>query len=110
MEEDKKTEVTIGSLYELNKTLMQYQGEKLTQGEINSKKEIIKNFIQKQSDNYYMLLCNERKDYSLFNFIAGDKGVINCYNCVDILIDECLANRGEIRAIDITQDKGAIEI
>ena len=26
------------------------------------------------------------------------------------LIDECLKNRGEIRGIDITKDKGAIEI
>ena len=27
-----------------------------------------------------------------------------------ILVDECLKNRGEIRGIDITKDKGAIEI
>ena len=29
---------------------------------------------------------------------------------VSILVDECLVNRGEIRGIDITKDKGAIEI
>ena len=32
------------------------------------------------------------------------------FDLANILVDECLKNRGEIRAIDITEDKGAIEI
>ena len=56
-----------------------------------------------------MLLCNERKDYTIFhiNNICNDKKPMELSLC---LIDECLKNRGEIRGIDITKDKGAIEI
>ena len=77
---------------------------------LNSKKEIIKNFIMNKTDNFYfMLLCNERKDYTIFDF-DGWKSSEKSLNCAKCLVDECLANRGEIRGIDLTKDKTAIEI
>ena len=117
-EENKTSEVAIGTLYDLNKDLVKRTEIKLSEGVLNSKKEIIKNFIIDTANNYYMLLCNERKDYTIFDFETklyngyedlelNKKRSMDCAKC---LVDECLLNRGEIRGIDITKDKQAIEI
>ena len=112
MEEENKTteqhelDLGIGTLYDVNKTLVEKQEKKLSEGILNSKKEIVKNFIEKTNNVYYMLLSNERKDYTIFKLTSKD----NSMELSKCLIDECLFNRGEIRGIDITQDKGAIEI
>lgn len=113
MEENKTSSIEFGNLYDINKNLVLNQTIELSEGVLNSKKEIIKNFITDTHNFYYMLLCNERKDYTVFDFhLYGgnekDNGTqIKCANC---LVDECLKNRGEIRGIDLTQDKDAIEI
>ena len=103
--------IEFGTLYDINKNIVKQNEVKLNEGILNSKKEIIKNFIIQTNNNYYMLLCNERKDYTVFDFLLDNnketKRPINCAKC---LVDECLANRGEIRGIDLTKDKTAIEI
>lgn len=101
---DTKEIELFGNLYDINKNLVSQTEIKLSEGVLNSKKEIIKNFINKTNNNYYMLLCNERKDYTVFhnNNLSMETA--------KILVDECLINRGEIRGIDLTKDKDAIEI
>lgn len=101
---DTKEIELFGNLYDINKNLVSQTEIKLSEGVLNSKKEIIKNFINKTNNNYYMLLCNERKDYTVFhnNNLSMETA--------KILVDECLVNRGEIRGIDLTKDKDAIEI
>lgn len=102
-------EVTLGTLYDMNKNIVQNSEIKLSEGALNSKKEIVKNFVNKTNNYYYMLLCNERKDYTIFHIdnICNDKKPMELSLC---LIDECLVNRGEIRGIDLTKDNDAIEI
>ena len=111
-EETKQTEFALGTLYDLNKGLVQQNEVKLSEGVLNSKKEVIKNFLVKTNNNYYMLLSNERKDYTIFTMGSNDGYTYEdkSKRLVSILVDECLVNRGEIRGIDITKDKGAIEI
>ena len=111
-EETKQTEFALGTLYDLNKGLVQQNEVKLSEGVLNSKKEVIKNFLVKTNNNYYMLLSNERKDYTIFTMGYNDGYTYEdkSKRLVSILVDECLVNRGEIRGIDITKDKGAIEI
>ena len=111
-EETKQTEFALGTLYDLNKGLVQQNEIKLSEGVLNSKKEVIKNFLVKTNNNYYMLLSNERKDYTIFTMGSNDGYTYEdkSKRLVSILVDECLVNRGEIRGIDITKDKGAIEI
>lgn len=106
--EDKQ--VAVGTLYDINKTLVKQNEIKLSEAALNSKKEIIKNFIDKDDNYYYMLLCNEKRDYTIFEFTEGRKWTERCYNCAKCLIEECLQPRGEIRGIDLTKDKQAIEI
>lgn len=107
-EKEKETTIELGTLYDVNKSIVQNSEKELSQGVINSKKEEIKNFLRKMNNRYYMLLCNERRDYTVFD-LELDKE--NAYDIIlEVLIDECLKNRGEIRGIDITKDKMAIEI
>ena len=54
-----------------------------------------------------MLLCHEQRDYTVFNLTTTDDFAMYTPN---ILIDECLKNRGEIRSIELTANKDAIEI
>ena len=119
MDEEKKTqEVEFGTLYDVNKNLVKQKEIKLSEAVLNSKKEIIKNFLLSTDNNYYMLLCNERKDYTVFDFLASEYDYYEnselekdrCMRCAQCLVDECLTNRGEIRGIDLTKDKDAIEI
>lgn len=111
---EKEEQVVIGTLYDINKNMIKQTEIKLNESVLNSKKEIIKNFIYKTNNNYYMLLCNERKDYTVFDFKRDrdnydwDEPIhMSCAKC---LVDECLIPRGEIRGIDLTKDRNAIEI
>lgn len=109
LEKRKMSDVTLGTLYDVNKGLVAKNEIQLTEGVINSKKEIVKNFIMKTENAHYMLLCKEQSDYTIFrryNMEDTEKAM----EISNILIDECLKNRGEIRGIDLTNDKGAIEI
>ena len=108
--EENKKSIEFGTLYDINKNIVKQNELKLDEGVLNSKKEIIKNFIMSKSEDFYfMLLCNERKDYTIFDF-KDYKTQERSFNCAKCLIDECLINRGEIRGIDLTKDRDAIEI
>lgn len=111
-EKEKETSFELGTLYDMNKNLIQNSEKALSQGMLNSKKEEIKNFLKKTNNEYYMLLCHERRDYTLFDLRYETHNTYKekCQKTVNVLIDECLQNRGEIRGIDITKDKQAIEI
>lgn len=109
LEKTKMSDVTLGTLYDVNKGLVAKNEIELTEGVINSKKEIVKNFVMKTENAHYMLLCKEQSDYTIFrryNMEDTEKAM----EISNILIDECLKNRGEIRGIDLTKDKDAIEI
>lgn len=109
LERKKMSNISLGTLYDVNKNLVLKNEIKLTEGVLNSKKEIITNFMRKMNNTYYMLLCNERKDYTVFKM--NDKNSDDSIReIVSILVDECLKNRGEIRGIDLTKGKDAIEI
>ena len=107
---EKTTNITLGNNYDINKQLVQKYEKKLTDEQLNKKKEIIANFVNNSTDYYFMLLCNEKKDYTVFEFTEGKKWTERCADLAKCLVDECLINRGEIRGIDLTEDKQAIEI
>lgn len=109
LERKKMSNISLGTLYDVNKNLVLKNEIKLTDGVLNSKKEIITNFMRKMNNTYYMLLCNERKDYTVFK-INDKNSDDSIREIVSILVDECLKNRGEIRGIDLTKGKDAIEI
>lgn len=115
LEKKKMSDISLGTLYDVNKNLVLNGEIKLTEGVINSKKEIIKNFLRKMDNTYYMLLCNERKDYTVFRKGSYNEDIYTdddhqLDEITNILVDECIMNRGEVRGIDLTKDKDAIEI
>ena len=111
-EKEKETTFELGTLYDVNKNIVQTSEKELSQGVINSKKEEIKNFLEKTNNEYYMLLCHERRDYTLFDLGCETYYAYKekCKKTVDVLIDECLKNRGIIKSIELTKDRQAIEI
>ena len=105
-----KQSISFGNIYELNKDLVNKYEKILTKEEIENKKQnvILKFLEEREKTFYFMLLCHEQRDYTLFNFIDY-KGEDTDIICADELI-ECLLNRGKIKGIDITKDNNAIEI
>lgn len=100
------------NMYEMNKTLLQQNGKSMSSFKIRQAIEDIAvrttSWAWDTYCRYVMLLCNERKDYTIFhiNDLDLDSGRPE-YK--EALID-CLHNRGEIYDIHVTEDKMAYEI
>ncbi|MCD8210165.1 MAG: hypothetical protein LUC37_01335 [Prevotella sp.] len=96
------------SLYEANKQIT-INDTPLTDNEIkNEIRKIIKPLILRNQDRYFMLLCREQYDYTLFNFYNKDNTTIKT-TIYDIW--ECLTNRGQVMSIlesDLQQESAEI--
>ena len=99
------SEVALGTLYELNKSAMEKE-KRMTNMALNKTLKEMEDFFSKGS--YFMLLCHEQRDYTVFiiNAVteeAGDNAIQN--------LKECLINRGEVLSIDYAPgDQNAFEI
>ncbi len=106
-------EFTAGNMYDINKNLVEqyekpYKGKALT-NLVN--KVAVPYFTEKlQNEQYFMLLCHEKRDYTVFNICNG-------YAIFEDEVSEtvdhfknCLINRGTVYGIDLTEDKIALEI
>ena len=94
------------TLYDLNKDLFQKE-KTLSSTKIKQKRPDIIKFFNEIKNNYYMLLCNELKDYTVFK--TDDKREDTYTIAADELI-LCMQNRGNILSIERTNDKAALEI
>ena len=66
-------------------------------------------FLKDTNAIYYMLLSNERKDYTIFrNEMRNFDEEKLKFEISELM--ECLLNRGLIKGIDLTKDEQAIEI
>lgn len=99
----------MGTVYDLNKQLVQSTEKVISPYKLNEKKKLIKTFVRECKDNYFMLLCNDRKDYTIFNCVS-DKTEDKLNELANVFVDECLINRGQIKGIDLTEHKDAIEV
>ena len=81
--EDAQTEVSLGTLYDLNKGVIQQQPD-LTAEQIAEKSTLVENFIKETKNKYYMLLCNDRRDFTVFTLLDGeDKSAKAAFEMVD---------------------------
>ena len=81
-EKEKETTFELGTLYDVNKNIVQTSEKELSQGVINSKKEEIKNQI-KTFRKYYSLIQDgiyyrltspyEDEEYTAWEFVSEDK-------------------------------------
>ena len=108
-EDVKKTsEITLGTAYDINKDLVQKYEKTLTDEELQQKRELIAQYILEVKQFYFMLLCHEQRDYTLFNLNNESDYEKGLKTATELI--ECLNNRGQIKGIDKTKDNMAIEI
>jgi hypothetical protein len=100
------SEMELGTIYGINKAAVAAETP-LKPFEIKDKLREVKTFLNDNKDKFFMLLCREKYDFTLFDF----------YNKTDIALktattdlQECLENRGTIISIDLTENKDAYEI
>lgn len=89
-------DVGMGTLYDVNKQL-NLNEKILTRTEIKKVLREVKDYFRKHKDKYFMLLCKEKSDYTLFNF--NNKNDISLQSAIKDL-QECLENRGQIISIE----------
>ena len=101
-----KSEIAMGSLYDMNKQLMK-QMPALNREGVLTAYDGLKAWFQENTGRYYMLLCNERHDYTLFNLDkSGTWKIIPKEHTESAANDvmECLTNRGALLAADLQND------
>lgn len=100
------SEVNMGTLYDINKVAIEKEGALNRPTFLKKIKEVENYFAERaeQGNQYFMLLCNELKDYTILNFID--------YKFTQAAEDirECLLNRGVVYSIERTEDNLAMEI
>lgn len=96
------TELNLGTLYEFNKDAMKNE-KPLDPIELHNKIKIIAKEMydnEEHDKHYWMLLCHDRRDYTLFNIISAEN--------YSVIIDELkptLTNRGYALSIDKQPDE-----
>lgn len=103
--EDNETSIGM-NMYDINKQIIS-QMPALTPGKLTEKKILVRDFILKTKNRYYMLLCRDINYYTLFSIenTSSDELLEN------IMLDECIAKYlGDIKSVEVTEDGGAIEI
>lgn len=106
------SEVSFGTLYEMNQQLMA-QAPKITETNLQLAKDHMITWVMNQfSQKYLMLLNNDLHDYTLFNLDkSGSWYAITKEIATQVVDDviECMTNRGELLDIE-EQQNGAWEI
>jgi len=99
------------TLYDLNKSIIK-QLPNIDKEQLETlMNETVKNYIQTINDcQYFMLLNKEKGDYTVFNFQDKINYTEKTINKFLIEFSECLLCRGQIKSIETTEDKVALEI
>lgn len=104
-------EFTGNTLYEMNQQLMANE-KKLSPADLLSKRKLVKHFFLTNSSKYFMLLCHDARDYTLFNDLDykpfGTTMAEKTANQFTEELFECLKNRGDILAIDKVKDNSKV--
>lgn len=105
-------EFEAGNLYDLNKMLVE-QNDKKIEGTklINKIKDVTTIYFQEKTLNfqYFMLLCHEKRDYTIFKMnknLSSEKNIL----LTQETLRQCFLNRGAVYSLERTEDKQAIEI
>ena len=98
-------EIKGNNLYDANKQLVLDNEKPLTHLELARKQEMLEDFFKEEVVEYAMLLCHDRRDYTVFH--------LNGAHAAHVAANEtlgCCIDRGEILGIDLTDNKDAYEI
>ena len=103
-----EAQVTLGTLYDVNKQIVA-QEPAISEEHFNKAIKQLYDWFFASRHNYYMLLCHELRDYTLFNFDAtSEKRAHKAAEATDDVL-ECMTNRGQLISVEFQTD-GAWEI
>lgn len=102
-------DIVLGNLYDFNKSFVKRNGS-LTEENIQKGIEKIKEYML-SSYKYFMLLNNERHDYTVFNLSPREEGITPAaVNQASKDVVDVMQNRGVIYSIDNNYSFKGIEI
>lgn len=96
--------VELGTLYDINKQVMIQTATPLDEYGLSKPKREIAKWFNCEIDGYAMLLCHERRDYTIFAMYHIKEHERPQDIAAQELID-CLKNRGEILSIEFNENK-----
>ena len=99
------SDVVMGTIYDLNKSALATAKALNITEEFETKKDKFIEYLIEKDSAYYMLLCNEQKDYTIFHQYTMNANIETW-----IALQECLENRGDLLSFEPTQDGVAYEI
>ena len=107
-EQASRSEVALGNLYDMNKQMM-LQEPVLNSAMLETKQSEIMQWVRELAmQQYFMMLCNERRDYTIFR-LKEQSPTIGAVTTLAADVIDCLNNRGEIIGIDL-QEAGGWEL
>lgn len=98
-------EIKGNNLYDANKQLVLDNEKPLTHLELARKQEMLEDFFKEEVVEYAMLLCHDRRDYTVFHLNGAHAAHVAASEALGCCID-----RGEILGVDLTDNKDAYEI
>lgn len=101
MKETTKHDISLGTLYDFNKTMILKQG-RLSKAKIEKIKPNLEEWFNWQIDGYAMLLCRERYDFTVFHLY--EKQNPNPPKVAVTELIDLLKNRGKILSIEKDSD------
>ena len=87
-------EIAMGNLYELNKEAMK-KVKSIDFAGLTTGKKVIKAMFAEKISRYFMMLCREKADYTVFEIPDMTYAGEMAQECID-----CLKNRGTILSIE----------
>ena len=101
------SDVALGNLYDMNRQMMESEPPLSNQHRLELGAQLETWLEQNFSQKYFMLLCHERRDYTLFNLDKTDTWKKPDGQKLRIArkdIIECLDNRGILIGADLQSD------
>ena len=100
---EKKHEASLGTLYDMNKQLISQTAKPLNHLELAAVQGKIEDWFNWIIDTYAMLLCHERRGYTVFHLYEKENENPPAIAAKELML--CLKDRGDILAIDENEDK-----
>ena len=100
-------EIAMGNLYDMNKQLMMNAPALTAEQTIEKEPALQEWFREHFRKQYFMLLCKEQSDYTIFNLDKTSSWHIPQPGCVEAAaadVIDCMLNRGQLLAIELQED------
>ena len=105
--QETKSEVALGNLYDMNKQMMLNEPPMSKDQQLDIINDMCEWLINNFDQKYIMLLCHERRDYTLFNLDKTStwrKPDNEKMHLAATEVIECMTNRGQLLSVFLQPD------